>query len=91
VIWLKDLAARLNIHLAGTILLLDQGEIYNALLLVAPDGNMWRYDKRYPWGWERAYFRAGRGITIARTELGAIGLGALVGWVLAGFWRRRKT
>ena len=41
--WMRQTAARLNVHLAGTFLLHDQTDIYNALLLVAPDGRFWRY------------------------------------------------
>ena len=72
--WMKALATRLNIHLAGTLFLRDDMEIYNSLLLFAPNGRSWRYDKNYPWAWERVYFREGRGVSIAHTELGDIGL-----------------
>ena len=81
VIWMKEISARLNIHLAGSILLRERGEIYNALLLTAPDGKLWRYDKSYPWGWERAYFRGGHGVQVAHTALGDIGL--LICWDVA--------
>lgn len=86
--WMKEVAARLNIHLAGSLMLLDQDEVYNALLLFAPDDRMWRYDKNYPWGWERGYFRDGNRITVAETELGDIGM--MICWDVAHpeLWKR---
>jgi hypothetical protein len=72
--WMKRLAAKHKIHLAGTLMLLGPEHITNSLILVAPDGRLWRYDKNYPWVWERLYFREGRDITVARTDIGTFGL-----------------
>lgn len=72
--WMKETAAKYDIHLAGTFLLLSGEDIYNSMFIVAPDGRTWRYDKHYPWFYERAYFREGHDITIADTELGRFGM-----------------
>ncbi|MCC7448756.1 MAG: carbon-nitrogen hydrolase family protein [Anaerolineae bacterium] len=88
VAWMKLRAAQHGIHLAGSLLLLDEEDIYNSQLIVAPDGRLWRYDKNYPFLWERAYFREGRGITIADTDLGKLGM--LICWDSAhpDMWQR---
>jgi predicted amidohydrolase len=82
--WMRDTAACLGVHLAGSLMLLEQGDTYNALLFFAPDGRMWRYDKNYPWGWERGYFREPHGgprTVVAETALGDFGL--LICWDIA--------
>lgn len=83
VAWLKRIARRMGVHLAGSLLLAEGGEVYNAMFITAPDGRTWRYDKSYPWGWERAYFRANRAkdaarAVVAKTDLGDLGM--LICW-----------
>lgn len=73
--WMKASARRHNLYLAGSLLLRENGNIYNTMLLVAPDGQTWRYEKSYPWALERAYFRPRKHpIQPAETELGKIGM-----------------
>jgi len=72
--WLTGLAAELEIHLAGSFLLRKRDDVFNTLLLAAPDGSTWEYDKIHPWGWERAYFCPGQEPLIAETSLGKIGM-----------------
>ena len=79
--WIKSTAQKFDIYLVGSLLLREGDEIYNAQILIAPDGQHWRYDKTYPWAWERAYFRGGRGPKVADTPLGRFGL--LVCWDVA--------
>jgi len=77
--WMKSSARKYNLYLAGSLLLREPDGIYNAMLLVSPNGKTWRYDKSYPWCWERAYFRPRKHpIAPAETELGKIGM--LICW-----------
>lgn len=78
VMWMKAQAQHHNIHLSGTLMLHDGDEVYNSALLFAPDGRMWRYDKRHPYQWERAYFREGHQMMVADTDLGKLGM--LICW-----------
>lgn len=74
VTWMKAQAAQHNVHIVGTLLLLDETDIYNAAPLIAPDGRIWRYNKYYAPLWERAYFREGYQIMVADTDLGKLGM-----------------
>ena len=77
--WMHVTAQRLNLYIAGTILFYENGDIYNRMFLVAPDGQSWQYDKSYPWFWERAYFRKTQtGVQVADTPLGKFGM--LICW-----------
>jgi predicted amidohydrolase len=74
VTWMKAQAAEHQVHLAGSLMLLDDEDVYNTAFLVAPDGRLWRYVKLFPFLWERAYFREGKRITVADTDLGKLGM-----------------
>jgi len=77
--WLKGTAKKYNLYITGTFLLRDSDGIYNTMLLVAPGGRTWRYDKSYPWVWERAYFGPRKSpIQVAETDFGEIGM--LICW-----------
>ncbi len=85
--WLRQQAAALGVTVAGSWRVVEGGEVFNALFVAAPDGATWRYDKRYPWAWERSAFRPGQGTTVAQVDGYATGL--LICWDIAHapLWR----
>jgi hypothetical protein len=88
VTWMKQQASKHKAHIGGTLFLIDGDDVYNAFLLIAPDGHTWRYDKNFPWAWERAFFREGRTITIADTDLGKFGMMICWDYAHPELWRR---
>ncbi|MEL6151041.1 MAG: carbon-nitrogen hydrolase family protein [Chloroflexota bacterium] len=88
VTWMKAQASQHNAHIAGSLLLVDGKNIYNSQILVAPDGRLWRYDKNYPWLFERAYFKDGQDITVADTDLGRIGMMVCWDYSHPELWQR---
>jgi omega-amidase len=46
-LWMKDLAARRNELVAGSLIVKDGGHYYNRMYLVLPDGATHTYDKRH--------------------------------------------
>lgn len=86
--WMKAQASEYNIHLSGSLLLLDGKDVYNSQILVAPDGRRWRYDKNYPYLFERAYYRDGSETMVADTELGKLGMMVCWDYAHPELWER---
>jgi predicted amidohydrolase len=80
--WAVEAAARAGLHLAVGLGFPDE----SVLLLVAPDGERWRYTKAWPTFAEAAAWRAGPGPLVARTRLGPVGLALCADVVQPGLW-----
>ncbi len=76
--WMREQSAALGVLVAGSLLLLQAGQVYNVLAVAAPGGGWHVYRKRYPFLWERCYFEPGVEPVVAETALGRLGL--LVCW-----------
>lgn len=47
VAWMLEMAARSGAALAGSLLIAEQGRVYNRLIFARPDGTLEHYDKRH--------------------------------------------
>ncbi len=59
--WMKDMAQRHNIHLAGSVAVKDGGNYYNRLYVTHPDGSFDKYDKHhlFTFSGENKHYTAG--------------------------------
>jgi predicted amidohydrolase len=71
--WMRDLASRHAVVIAGTIAERREGRLYNTMFIAEPSGALHRHSKRRPTVTEQAAFDAGDDDGIAVTSLGAIG------------------
>ncbi len=60
--WMQQMAARLKSVVMGSIAFLEDGKVYNACLIVYPQGNTLVYKKRhlFSMNWEKSYFTPGQ-------------------------------
>jgi omega-amidase len=60
-IWLQEQASKINKIIIGSIIIKDQGEYFNRLFVIFPDGNYEYYDKRHLFrmGNEHKHYSAG--------------------------------
>ena len=68
--WMRQLAARHNAAVAGSVAVVDNGLRYNRLYLVSPDGEIQAYDKRhlFPGSPEPVFFQRGTRLPIFHYE-----------------------
>lgn len=76
----KKMAAKYQCWIGGSMLIAEQGEIYNRYHFFEPNGAVHLHDKDYPTMWEGCFYTAGEDDGVFNTELG--GVGAAVCWEL---------
>lgn len=76
----RRLAARHQARIGGSILVAEDGEVYNRYYFVEPDGRVHQHDKDLPTMWENCFYGPGRDDGVFETGIG--GVGAAVCWEL---------
>jgi predicted amidohydrolase len=76
----KRLAAKHQARIGGSMLIADEGQVYNRYHFVEPDGSVHLHDKDLPTMWENCFYGPGRDDGVFDTGIG--GVGAAVCWEL---------
>lgn len=79
---LRDVARRHDVLIGGSMLLADDGEVYNRYHLVEPDGTLHTHDKDLPTMWENAFYGPGSDDGVVSTGTAAGRVGMAVCWEL---------
>jgi omega-amidase len=68
--WMKDMAAKYRCILTGSLIIEEEGNYYNRLLWVQPDGKTGQYDKRHLFAYaeEHEHYAAGTKRLIAQVK-----------------------
>ena len=77
---LRLLAAKHECWIGGSMLIADEGDVYNRYHFVEPDGTIHLHDKDLPTMWENTLYAPGNDSGAFKTNLG--GVGAAVCWEL---------
>ncbi|KAA0919939.1 carbon-nitrogen hydrolase family protein [Dietzia sp. ANT_WB102] len=69
----RRLAARHHVTIGGSMLVTEDGEVYNRYHLVEPDGRVHTHDKDLPTMWENCFYTGGSDDGVFETGLGGVG------------------
>ncbi len=71
---MKRLADKYQGHLGGSMLLSDDGELYNRYFFVSPNNKVHPHDKDLPTMWENAFYTGGNDDGVFNTDIGDAGI-----------------
>ncbi len=71
VAWLKNKAAALEAHVTGSLVIHDNGQVFNRLVLATPEGSLYWYDKRHLFRMSGEHKVYGAGLERLTVSIGA--------------------
>ena len=86
--WLRNIAKKFNIYVAGGIIERDRENYYDTLIFASPGGRLTSYRKRWLALQEKCYFTKGDYPLLVETPLGRIGIGICADMFDQKVWKR---